>query len=78
MSRDTAPVVRDVDAAKVRINGPEAFEGMRRAGRLAAETLDFIVPHVRPGVTTGELDRLCAAMAGMAIPAACSMSARWG
>jgi len=32
---------------------------MRRAGRLAAETLDMIVPYVRPGVTTGELDRLC-------------------
>ena len=30
---------------------------MRRAGRLAAETLDFITPHVQPGVTTGELDR---------------------
>src|SRR5438874_815452 len=38
---------------------PEAFEGMRRAGMLAAETLDFITPHVRPGITTGELDRLC-------------------
>jgi methionyl aminopeptidase len=35
------------------------IEGMRLAGRLAAEVLDFITPHVRPGVTTGELDRLC-------------------
>ena len=32
---------------------------MRRAGRLAAETLDFITPYVKPGVTTDELDRLC-------------------
>jgi methionyl aminopeptidase len=32
---------------------------MRVAGRLAAEVLDFITPHVRPGITTGELDRLC-------------------
>ncbi len=32
---------------------------MRVAGRLAAEVLDFIAPHVQPGVTTGELDRLC-------------------
>ena len=32
---------------------------MRRAGALAAATLDFITPYVRPGVTTGELDRLC-------------------
>jgi len=48
---------RDEDTA--RIHGPEDFEGMRRAGRLAAETLDFITPHVRPGISTGELDRLC-------------------
>ena len=41
------------------LHGPEEFEGMRRAGRLAAETLDFITPHVRPGVTTEELNRLC-------------------
>ena len=32
---------------------------MRKAGRLAAEVLDFITPHVEPGVTTDELDRLC-------------------
>jgi methionyl aminopeptidase len=32
---------------------------MRVAGRLAAEVLDFIAPHVRPGVTTGQLDRVC-------------------
>jgi methionyl aminopeptidase len=44
---------------EIRIHGPEAFEAMRRAGELAAMTLDFITPHVRPGVTTGELDRLC-------------------
>jgi methionyl aminopeptidase len=44
---------------RIKIHGPEAFAGMRRAGALAAATLDFITPHVRPGVTTGELDRLC-------------------
>ena len=38
---------------------PGDFEGMRRAGRLAAETLDFISPHVAPGAVTEELDRLC-------------------
>jgi methionyl aminopeptidase len=43
----------------IKIHGPEAFEGMRRAGALAAATLDFVTAHVRPGVTTGELDRLC-------------------
>lgn len=43
----------------IKIHGPDDFEGMRRAGRLAAETLDFITPHVVPGVTTGTLDQLC-------------------
>jgi methionyl aminopeptidase len=47
------------DARRVKIHGADAFEAMRRAGRLAAETLDFITPHVQPGVATGELDRLC-------------------
>src|SRR3982751_2482777 len=44
---------------RIKNHGPDGFEGMRRAGILAAETLDFITPYVRPGVTTGELDRLC-------------------
>jgi len=35
------------------------IEGMRLAGRLASEVLDYITPFVKPGVTTGELDRLC-------------------
>jgi methionine aminopeptidase len=32
---------------------------MRVAGRLAAEVLHMIRPHVQPGITTGELDRIC-------------------
>ena len=43
----------------ISIKTAEDIEGMRLAGRLAAEVLDFITPHVVPGVTTGELDRLC-------------------
>ncbi|HQR50868.1 MAG TPA: type I methionyl aminopeptidase [Methylophilaceae bacterium] len=35
------------------------IEKMRVAGRLAAEVLDYITPFVKPGVTTGELDKLC-------------------
>ncbi len=35
------------------------IEKMRIAGKLASEVLDFITPHVQPGVTTGELDQLC-------------------
>jgi methionyl aminopeptidase len=38
---------------------PEDIEGMRVAGRLAAEVLDFITPHVKPGVATEKLDQLC-------------------
>ncbi|MDH3241830.1 MAG: type I methionyl aminopeptidase [Alphaproteobacteria bacterium] len=41
------------------VHGLEDFEGMRRAGRLAAEMLDFITPYVQPGATTDKLDRLC-------------------
>ena len=42
----------------IKLYGPEGFAGMRRAGRLAAEVLDALVPHVVPGVTTEELDSL--------------------
>ena len=37
----------------------EDYGAMRKAGRLAAEVLDFITPHVLPGVSTEELDTLC-------------------
>jgi methionyl aminopeptidase len=47
------------EARRVKIHDDEGFAAMRRAGRLAAETLDYIAPRVQPGVTTGELDRLC-------------------
>jgi methionyl aminopeptidase len=47
------------DARRITIHRPEDFAGMRVAGRLAAETLDMIAAHVRPGVTTGTLDLLC-------------------
>lgn len=43
----------------IELHGPDDFEGMRKAGKLAAETLDMITPHVVPGVTTAELDKLC-------------------
>lgn len=42
----------------IRLYKPEDFEGMRAAGRLAAEVLDMIGDHVAPGVTTGELDQI--------------------
>jgi len=43
----------------VTIKTPEEVEKMRIAGRLAAEVLRMIRPHVQPGVTTDELDRIC-------------------
>lgn len=43
----------------VTIKTAEEIAAMRTAGRLASEVLDFIAPHVRPGITTDELDRLC-------------------
>jgi len=43
----------------IHIKTAEEITGMRVAGKLAAEVLDFIGPHVRPGIATGELDRLC-------------------
>jgi methionyl aminopeptidase len=43
----------------VNLKNPQQIEGMRVAGRLAAEVLDFITPHIKAGITTGELDSLC-------------------
>ncbi|KAB2313621.1 type I methionyl aminopeptidase [Betaproteobacteria bacterium SCN2] len=43
----------------VTIKTPEEIEKMRIAGRLGSEVLDYITPFVKPGVTTGEIDRLC-------------------
>ena len=42
----------------IKLHDEEGFAGMRRAGRLAAEVLDALAPHVVPGVTTGRLDDL--------------------
>jgi len=43
----------------VNIKTPGEIEKMRVVGRLAAELLDYIRPFVKPGITTGELDKLC-------------------
>lgn len=44
---------------QITIHDAKDFEGMRAAGRLAAEVLDYIYDYVKPGVKTEELDRLC-------------------
>lgn len=41
------------------IKTPEQIEGIRKASQLAAEVLDYIGPFVKPGISTGELDKLC-------------------
>jgi methionyl aminopeptidase len=48
-----APLARD---GAIKLHGPEAFAGMRKAGELCARTLDHITPHVQPGVSTAEID----------------------
>ncbi len=49
----TAPLK---NTGAIRLYGPEAFEGMRKAGRFAAECLDAVTELARPGVTTDEID----------------------
>ena len=43
----------------VTINSAEDIAKMRIAGNLAAEVLEMIGDYVQPGVSTGELDRIC-------------------
>ena len=54
MTLDTA---EDVQVGAIKRYRPEDFDGMRRAGRLAAECLDMLVPLVVPGVATDAIDR---------------------
>lgn len=65
---DEETVLRD---GTIKLHGPAAFEGMRKAGRLAAEILDAMVPLVKPGVTTASLDDAVRQMTldGGAVPA---------
>jgi len=61
-------VIRD---GTIKLHDEAGFEGMRRAGRLAASILDAIVPLMQPGVTTAEIDDKVREMmlAGGAVPA---------
>lgn len=65
---DDMSVYRD---GTIKIHGPEGFDGMRKAGRLAAEILDALYEKVVPGVTTDELDTFVREMMldGGAVPA---------
>ncbi|MBA2466679.1 MAG: type I methionyl aminopeptidase [Sphingomonas sp.] len=55
----------------IKLHGPDGFAGMRKAGLLAAEILDALIPHVVPGVTTAALDDLVnrLALEGGGVPA---------
>ena len=59
MGQSEAVSIASTEDRRITLHSPDDFEGMRKAGALAAETLDYITPFVQPGVTTGELDRLC-------------------
>lgn len=58
MNYIAAEKAREFATHLAKIHEQEDFKGMRAAGLLAAQTLDFLVPFVKPGVTTGELDDL--------------------
>jgi len=53
------PHLDDNGRMSIHTKTPEEIEKMRVAGRLAAEVLQIVAPHVKPGVTTDELDRIC-------------------
>ena len=43
----------------ITLKTPDEIDKMRVAGRLAADVLNMIRPHVQPGITTNELDQIC-------------------
>ena len=45
-----------IRTSAIKLHGPEGFEGMRRAGRLAAGILDAIAPMIVPGTRTSDID----------------------
>ena len=47
------------EEGQIIIHPPSDYEGMRKAGRLAAEVLDYITPFVKSDITTEHLDALC-------------------
>ena len=54
-----AKATKNYNRDGIEIHPASAYEGMRKAGKLAAEVLDYITPYVVPGALTEELDRLC-------------------
>jgi methionyl aminopeptidase len=58
MSYVDAALAPQRKTGQIKLHGPAAYEGMRRAGRLTAECLDMLTPVVKPGVSTERIDRL--------------------
>ena len=56
--QSTIEAAEDEPSGAIKLHGPDGFAGMRKAGKLAAELLDMLVPHVVPDVVTSTLDRL--------------------
>ena len=63
-----APLTR---TGAIRLHAAKDFDGMRKAGALAAQVLDAVIPHMIPGVTTQEIDDIVrsAILAGGGVPA---------
>lgn len=55
---DDLDELAQMDSREITLHTSEEFEGMRKAGRLAAEVLDMLIEHVRIGVTTQRLNDL--------------------
>src|SRR4029450_5125807 len=58
MSYVDAALAPQRKTGQIKLHGPEAFEPMRRAGRLVAECLDMLVDEVKPGVSTEHINQL--------------------
>ena len=57
-----SPVIRrhiTHEGEKIMLHTPEDFSSMRKAGRLAAQVLNYIEPFIKPGISTGKLNDLC-------------------
>ena len=55
---NTLEIEAETRTGQIKIHTAEDFEGMRKAGKLAAECLDMLIPHVQPGVSSDHLDTL--------------------
>jgi methionyl aminopeptidase len=58
MSYVDAALAPQRKTGQIKLHGPAAFEGMRKAGRLVAQCLDMLASEIRPGVPTERIDRL--------------------